>query len=136
MNKISCVCINYFMKRGRDMSWRNENNEVCVLIFLWERILRLVCTKSEISRKQKFLENQLQQLIAQLEDLLSIYTLLVCFLFVCLYPINGKTAETSGQNFVCDLTWPKGMENLNFQKLASNKFRFSLNLKKSMNFFF
>jgi len=36
-----------------------------------------------------------------------IYTLLIC-LSVCLYPINVKRLNLSGQNFVWDLTWPQG----------------------------
>ena len=55
----------------------------------------------------------------------------VCFLFVCLYPINVKTAELIGLNFFVGsrVTPGKVYRWSNFQKFASIKIRFLKNLK-------
>ena len=60
-----------------------------------------------------------------------VYTLLV-WVFVCLYPINVKTAELIGPNFVWVLTRPKGrfIDNQYFKNLPSTYF-----FIKSDNFF-
>ena len=51
-----------------------------------------------------------------------IYTLLVC-LFVCLYPINVKTAEPIAPKFLWDFAKPQGsfVADLIFKKCTSNK---------------
>ena len=46
--------------------------------------------------------------------------------FVCLYPINVKTAEPIGPKFLWDLTWPQGrvMNDQNFKNLCLKVFYF------------
>ena len=67
---------------------------------------------------------------------INLACLSVC-LFVCLYPINAKTAEPIGSKFCVgpDVVPGKVYEWSKLKKLASNKIRFSQNFENPRFFF-
>ena len=85
----------------------------------------------------RVLNSQLQSLkLNDKENIVSRY-LYIYTLPACQSPINVKTAEPIGPKFCvgAHMTRGKDYEWLKFQKLASNKIRFSLNLKKQELFY-